>query len=165
MCSVAARYVETQARAGALRMATRVQDVYDVLRAEEPQQASRKIALSILRDVAAGLSRVGPTVTIRRNALQDAERLLREMPLIVAAEPAPDDSGSSPVVDKLTAMYLVGREEPREAANRLAVELLKAVAEGRVRGSAEDTRPLSDNCPAFDVTGLIPHAPTLDSLD
>ncbi len=110
----------------ALRMAIRVQDVYDVLRAKTPQRASREIALSMLREALGRACGTEFGVTLRQHELERAGRQIEAMPTLAAEGGA--DFSPFEAVDEETAIWLLRREQPREAANEAAVELVETVA-------------------------------------
>lgn len=121
---------KSEARRQALRMAIRVQDVYDVLRAKAPQRASREIALSILRDAVGRVNGTDSSIAIQQSRLQRAGLLVNAMATPAVNRQPSGDLMFSPfeAVDEQTAIHLMRREKPRRAANTRAVELVETAA-------------------------------------
>ncbi|CAA2140044.1 Tyrosine recombinase XerC (plasmid) [Methylobacterium bullatum] len=121
-------------------MLVRVEDVYAILRSQQPIRPARDVALAMLEralDMTSGSPAMG---AIKADFIKDAQGILRRTgdgDLVVGRRDHEPRSPGVDNVDPRTALELLRAEKPAGIENRIAVAILEAVARIGLRDPRE----------------------------
>jgi len=107
-------------------MLIRVDDVYAVLRSDQPLKPTRAIALSLLDEALSTISGSSYSAGQKAGAIEKAQAAIAELPN-GDCEGTGNDASEPIMISRVEAWGLLQHESPKRADNQAAVALLRAV--------------------------------------